>query len=86
VSFQVGHDRAHAAVVLIGGGQIEFGHDRGDVGQAARRCRATAFKTSSSAPSRADPRRAEYTTCTTVAPDAVFTFRTHGTRPLYGPD
>jgi hypothetical protein len=56
------------------------------VGQAARRCRATAFKTSSSAPSRADPRRAEYTTCTTVAPDAVFTFRTHGTRPLYGPD
>ena len=32
-----------------------------------------------------DPRCEEYTICTAVAPDAVFTVRTYGTRPLYGP-
>lgn len=33
-----------------------------------------------------DPRRDEYTICTAVAPDAVFTVRTYGeTGPLYGP-
>ncbi len=32
-----------------------------------------------------DPRWDEYTICTAVAPDAVFTVRTYGTRPLYGP-
>jgi hypothetical protein len=32
-----------------------------------------------------DPRREEYTICTAVAPDAVFTVRTYGTRQLYGP-
>ena len=32
-----------------------------------------------------EPRREEYTTCTAVAPEAVFTVRTYGTRPLYGP-
>ena len=33
-----------------------------------------------------DPRREEYTICTALAPDAVFTVRTYGTGPLYGPD
>jgi hypothetical protein len=33
-----------------------------------------------------DPRRVEYTICTAVAPDAVFTVRTYGTGPLYSPD
>jgi hypothetical protein len=33
-----------------------------------------------------DPRCEEYTICTAVAPDAVFTFRTYGTRQLYDPD
>jgi hypothetical protein len=58
----------------------------------ARRCRATAFSPSSPASSCADPdsmssdpRWDEYTICTAVAPDAVFTVRTYGTRPLYGP-
>ncbi len=32
-----------------------------------------------------DPRREEYTICTAVAPDAVFTVRTYGTGPLYDP-
>jgi hypothetical protein len=32
-----------------------------------------------------DPRRDEETICTAVAPDAVLTVRTYGTRPLYGP-
>jgi hypothetical protein len=32
-----------------------------------------------------DPRREECTICTAVAPDAVFTVRTYGTGPLYGP-
>jgi hypothetical protein len=32
-----------------------------------------------------DPRRNEYTTCTAVAPDLVFTVLTYGTRPLYEP-
>ncbi len=32
-----------------------------------------------------DPRCQEYTICTAVAPDAVFTVRTYGTRQLYGP-
>ena len=33
-----------------------------------------------------EPRRLEYTICTAVAPDAVFTVRTYGdTRPPYGP-
>ena len=32
-----------------------------------------------------DPRWEEYTICTAVAPDAVFTVRTYGTRQLYGP-
>lgn len=48
----------------------------------ARRCRATAFSPSSSASSCADPdsmssdpRWDEYTICTAVAPDAVFTVR-----------
>ena len=31
-----------------------------------------------------DPRRDEYTTCTAVAPDFVFTVRTYGTSPPYG--
>ena len=31
-----------------------------------------------------DPRRDEYTTCTAVAPDFVFTVLTYGTSPLYG--
>jgi hypothetical protein len=33
-----------------------------------------------------DPRCQEYTICTAVAPEAVFTVRTYGTRQLYGPD
>jgi len=34
-----------------------------------------------------NPRRDEYTTCTAVAPDAVFTVRRYGdTRQLYDPD
>jgi hypothetical protein len=33
-----------------------------------------------------DPRREEYTICTAVAPDAVFTVRTYGTGQLYNPD
>ena len=35
-----------------------------------------------------DPRREEYTICTAVAPDAVFTVRTYGhpARLGYGPD
>jgi hypothetical protein len=32
-----------------------------------------------------DPRREEYTICTAVAPDAVLTVRTYGTRTLYDP-
>jgi len=32
------------------------------------------------------PAPEEYTTCTIVAPDAVFTARAYGTRPHYGPD
>ena len=60
---------------------------------AARRCRATAFSTSTSALSCADPmcsmsrypRWDECTICTAVAPDAVFTARTYGTRPPCGP-
>jgi hypothetical protein len=32
-----------------------------------------------------DPRREEYTICTAVAPDAVFTVRTYGTRQLHDP-
>jgi ferredoxin len=32
------------------------------------------------------PRCVECTICTAVAPDAVFTVRTYGTRPLYDPD
>ena len=32
-----------------------------------------------------DPRCEEYTIWTAVAPDAVFTVRTYGTGPLYGP-
>jgi hypothetical protein len=32
-----------------------------------------------------EPRCEEYTICTAVAPDAVFTVRTYGTRQLYGP-
>jgi hypothetical protein len=32
-----------------------------------------------------DPRCEEYTICTAVAPEAVFTVRTYGTRQLYGP-
>ena len=32
-----------------------------------------------------DPRCQEYTICTAVAPDAVFTVRTYGTRQLHGP-
>jgi hypothetical protein len=32
-----------------------------------------------------DPRREEYTICTAVAPDDVFTVRTYGTRQLYEP-
>jgi hypothetical protein len=31
------------------------------------------------------PRCEECTICTAVAPDAVFTVRTYGTGPLYGP-
>jgi hypothetical protein len=31
------------------------------------------------------PRCEEYTICTAVAPDAVFTARTYGTGPAYGP-
>jgi ribosome-binding protein aMBF1 (putative translation factor) len=31
-----------------------------------------------------EPRREDDTTCTAVAPDAVFTVRTYGTGPLYG--
>jgi hypothetical protein len=31
------------------------------------------------------PRRDGHTTCTAVAHDAVFTVRTYGTGPLYGP-
>ena len=52
--------------------------------------RATAFSNSTSAPLWADPRcsisrdprREEYTICTAVAPDDVFTVRTYGTRQL----
>jgi hypothetical protein len=32
-----------------------------------------------------DPRRNEYTTCTTVTPDLALTVLTDGTSPLYGP-
>jgi hypothetical protein len=32
-----------------------------------------------------DPRREDQTTCTAAAPDFVFTVRTYGTGPLYGP-
>jgi hypothetical protein len=32
-----------------------------------------------------DPRCEECTICAAVAPDAVFSIRTHGTRQLYGP-
>ena len=32
-----------------------------------------------------DPRCQEYTICTAVAPDSVFTIRTYGTRQLCGP-
>ena len=32
-----------------------------------------------------DPRRDDHTICTAVAPDFVFTVRTYGTRPPYGP-
>jgi hypothetical protein len=32
-----------------------------------------------------DPRRDEYTICTAVTRDAVFTVRTYRTRPLYDP-
>src|SRR5689334_23835154 len=32
-----------------------------------------------------DPRCDDQTTCTAVAPDFVFTVRTYGTGPLYGP-
>jgi hypothetical protein len=60
---------------------------------AAIFCRAAALKASSSASSCADPmcsmlrdpRREDQTTCTAVAPDFVFTVRTYGTGPLYGP-
>jgi hypothetical protein len=60
---------------------------------AATRCRAAAFSASTSASSCADPRcsisrdprRDDHTTCTAVAPDFVFTVRTYGTSPLYGP-
>ena len=60
---------------------------------AAIRCCAAAFSASSSASSCADPRcsisrdprREDHTTCTAVAPEVVFTVRTYGTRPLYGP-
>ena len=54
---------------------------------------AAAFSSSTSAPLCADPRclisrdlrREEYTICTAVAPDDVFTVRTYGdTRQLYG--
>jgi len=60
---------------------------------AARRCRAAAFSNSTCAPSCADPRCSisrdpqweEYTICTAVAPDDVFTVRTYGdTRQPYG--
>jgi hypothetical protein len=59
---------------------------------AATRCRAAAFRASSSASSCADPgcsiprdpRRDDHTTCTAVAPDAVFTVRTYATRRDYG--
>ena len=56
--------------------------------------RAAAFSNSTCAPSRADPRCSisrdprweEYTICTAVAPDDVFTVRTYGdTRQLYEP-
>jgi hypothetical protein len=61
---------------------------------AASRCRATAFSSSSSASSCADPmcsmsrapRREECTICIAVAPDAVLTVRTYGdTGPPYEP-
>ena len=60
----------------------------------AIRCLAAAFSASSSAASCADPmcsmsrdpRRDEHTTCTAVAPDAVLTVRTYGTRPPNDPD
>ena len=60
---------------------------------AAIFCRAAAFRASSSASSCADPmcsmlrdpRCDDQTTCTAVAPDFVFTVRTYGTGPLYGP-
>jgi hypothetical protein len=56
---------------------------------AARRCRTAAFSAASSASSWADPmcsmsrdpRRDEYTICTAVAPEAVFTVRTYATDP-----
>ena len=32
-----------------------------------------------------EPRRKEYTICTAVAPEAVFTVRAYGTAPLYSP-
>ena len=56
------------------------------------RCRAAAFSVSSPASSCAkprcsisrEPRRDEYTICTAVAPNFVFTVLTYGTKPLYG--
>src|SRR5262249_52304727 len=61
-------------------------------GVKPRRCRAAAFSSSTPAPLCADPRCSisrdprweEYTICTAVAPEDVFTVRTYGTRQLYG--
>ncbi len=60
---------------------------------AASRCCVAAFSASGSASSCAeprcpisrDPRCEKYTTCTAVAPDAVLTVRTYGTRPPQDP-
>jgi len=60
---------------------------------AASRCAAAAFSASSTASVCAepmcsrlrDPRREEYTICTAVAPEAVFTVRTYATKRPYGP-
>lgn len=59
----------------------------------AHRCRATAFTAPSrrrhgrtDLPNIRDPRREEYTICTALASDAVFTAGRHGdTSQLYGP-
>ncbi len=59
---------------------------------AASRCRVTAFSSSSSASSCADPmcsicralRWWECTICTAMAPDEFFTVRAYGTRQPYG--